>query len=268
MTEASTLVTVLMPCWRPHQGFLKAALDSVFAQTSGSWKLLVIVDNDEDAALAGALLPEDPRAAVIRNESALVTWKLNTGMRHAGTPFVCSLLGDDLLAPHAISVLNTHIGSYPGVDYFHSSHAYIDAAGRRTGRVYNARVSFTLADFKNQGQVKHLNCWRVRAALEIGGMDESLGLHGADDYDFPWCMAEAGCVFRAIPDYLYLYRDHQEHFRLTTHVPLKTQIRELRKIWAKHGLTEAEMEAQIERRSKGYLRQALFLDEQDRLERG
>ena len=71
----------------------------------------------------------------------------------------------------------------------------------------------------------------------------------------------------AIPECLYYYRDHREHFRLTTHVPLDRQVSELRKIWTKHGLTDGEIEAQTERRIKGYLRQVLYANEQDRLEK-
>ena len=71
----------------------------------------------------------------------------------------------------------------------------------------------------------------------------------------------------AIPECLYYYRDHREHFRLTTHVPLDRQVSELRKIWTKHGLTDGEIESQIERRTRGYLQQALFRDEQDRIKK-
>jgi hypothetical protein len=95
-------------------------------------------------------------------------------------------------------------------------------------------------------------------------MDESLGPHGADDYDFPWRMAEAGCAFRPVPDCLYAFRDHRSHDRLTTHVPLDAQVAELRRILRKHRVPEAEIERQVARRRAGYLRQALYLDEADR----
>jgi len=36
--------------------------------------------------------------------------------------------------------------------------------------------------------------------------------HGPDDYDFPWTMAEAGAVFCAIKDPLYLYRRSSGEF--------------------------------------------------------
>ena len=77
-------------------------------------------------------------------------------------------------------------------------------------------------------------------------------------------MAEAGYSFKAIPECLYYYRDHREHYRLTTHVPLETQINELKKIWKKHGLKDNEIEEQIKRRISQYLKQALYMDEEDK----
>lgn len=261
-------VTVLMPCAYASPAFLRAALASVFSQTTTAWRLIVVLDGDPNrettTVLAELEASGDPRVRVMGSASRLVTGALNTGMRAAQTPFVCALHTDDLLASRAIEVLHTHLARYPDIGYFHSGRIHIDEEGKPLGRLRPARRSFTLADFKDGGPVKHLHCWKVESALAIGGMDESLGLHGADDYDFPWSMAEAGCRFQAIPECLYYYRDHRAYYRLTTHVPLDQQIRELTKIFRKHGLTEEEIDQQIRKRRAGYLRQALFLDRRDR----
>ena len=95
-------------------------------------------------------------------------------------------------------------------------------------------------------------------------MDESLGPHGGDDYDFPWRMAEAGCAFEAIPECLLYIRDHREHYRLTTHVPLDIQVTELSRILRKHGVSEERIAEEIAVRTNGYMRQALFESDEDR----
>lgn len=263
-----TLVTILMPCKNGARRFLKEALESIFKQSVSTWKLIVIDDHSEDqntlAALGNLAKLNDPRIRVLRNESNFVTGALNTGMRKAKTPFVCSVHCDDKLDEKAIEILNRNITENSTIDYFHSSRRHIDESGKFITEVFEARDSFELSDFKIRGMVKHLHCWKVGSALEIGGMDESLGLHGADDYDFPWCMAEAGYTFKAIPECLYYYRDHRHAYRLTTHVPLEKQVIELKKIMKKHDMTNPEIEAEIERRSKSYLKQALFLNEQDK----
>ena len=263
-----TFVTILMPCKNGESGFFKEALESIFAKTVSAWKLIVIDDHSDDketlAALAHLAKSKDPRVNIIRNESNFVTGALNTGMLHVQTPFVCSVHCDDKLVETAIEILNRNIKENPEIDYFHSSRRFIDETGKCITEIFEAAESFELNDFKIRGPVKHLHCWKVESALQIGGMDESLGLHGADDYDFPGCMAEAGYLFKAIPECLYYYRDHRHAYRLTTHVPLEKQVIELKKIIKKHGMTAPEIEAEIERRSHTYLKQALFLNEDDK----
>lgn len=268
MNYSAPLVTVLMPCKNPKASFFSIALNSVFSQISPYWNLIVIDDHSDDAETIEVLRElsksRDKRVSVLKNKSNLITGALNTGMRNSKTPYVCSLLCDDLLDTNAIEVLNRYIIEFSNVDFFHSSRIYIDEKGITISTVHRARESFNLSDFKNTGPVKHLLCWKVASALAIGGMDETLGLHGADDYDFPWCMAEAGFSFKAIPECLYYYRDHRDHYRLTTHVPLETQINELRKILKKHGLNDCDIEGQIEKRKSKYLKQALYLDKEDK----
>jgi hypothetical protein len=260
-------LTVLMPCRNAAALFFRKALDSVFSQTSPLWNLIVIDDHSDDPETLGVLRElrnrRDPRVRVVRNATRMVTGALNTGMKAARTAYVCALHCDDLLDPAAVETLDRYVASDLETDYFHSSRIHIDGDGKQISGPYRARESFDLEDFKSFGPVKHLHCWKVESALAIGGMDESLGLHGADDYDFPWRMAEAGCRFRAVPECLYYYREHLSHYRLTTHVPLSTQIEELKKIFRKHHLTEEEIKEQIKIRSAGYLQQALYEKDED-----
>lgn len=262
------LVTVLVPCRNPHPLFLRLALESLLEQTASDWKALAVVDHDDasSAAQVSTLLAEisDPRIRLLEHASSGLAKALNAAMRAAETPYVSILLGDDRLAPSAVEVLLDRIRRFARIDFFHSSRQFIDENGVPLSAVYHAPASFELADFKQTGPVKHLLCWKVASALAIGGMDESLGAHGADDYDFPWSMAEAGYRFQAVDECLYYYRDHRESYRLTTHIPLDRQVAELRKILVKHGVPKEEMEERIRRSISGYLRQALYRDAADR----
>jgi glycosyltransferase involved in cell wall biosynthesis len=261
------LVTVLMPCRNAHVGFFEEAVESVFAQTTPRWELVVIDDRTEAPETRGALdalaRRGDTRVRVVPSRSPRITGALNTGMHEARTPFVCALHCDDRLDEAAVETLDRAIAERPEVDYFYSSRVFIDEAARRISGVYRAR-EFELSDFERFAPVKALHCWRVAAGLAIGGMDETLGLHAGDDYDFPWRMAEAGFVFLALFECLYEIRDHREHYRLTTHVPLDVQILEFSRILRKHGVPEKRVAEELARRREGYLRQALFASEEDR----
>lgn len=261
-------VTIIMPCKDADVSLMREAVSSVLRQTESAWSLLIVDDHSSNPETLRYLkeLDEniDPRVVVCKNDSKNITGALNTALKKAKTPFVAMLHCDDLLSRHTTGHLNQYIKNYPNVDYFHSSRRVIDDNGRFISGVKKSKKDISRDAFINGGQVKHLHCYRVSKALSVGGMDENLGAHGADDYDFPWVMHEEGAVFKAIPECLYYYRDHRLHERLTTHVPLAVQVDELKKIFLKHKLSHEQIEAQIERRKSSYLQQALFLDERDK----
>ena len=202
----------------------------------------------------------------VKNESRFITGALNTGMRHADHALrLRSALRRFVGSRSRRSHRSIHSRASARRFFSHITTLYIDDSGCPISTVYHAyRFVQSWLISRSYGPVKHLHCWKVESALAIGGMDESLGPHGADDYDFPWCMAEAGCSFKAVAECLYYKRDHREHYRLTTHIPMETQLDELRKIWRKHGMTEKEIEYQTNVRKDGYLRQALYVDEEDK----
>lgn len=259
--KRAAVFTLLLPTrGQAEAPFLAEAVQSVLAQSDPDWRLLLL-----DGGEQPALLPPDPRF------SRLSVWPgrgiavaLNLAMREVITPFVAVLHDDDLLHPQAVSSLKKALQEHPEADYFHSSRRFIDDSGQFISEIYEASPVVRLEDFLDTCPVKHLHCWRVAKALSLGGVDEGVQLHGGDDYDFPWRMAEAGARFQAISECLYFQRDHRTAPRLTTDVPLSSQLETLRTIFAKRGLPSAEIERQCRSRSDGYLRQALFKDEADR----
>ena len=172
--DAAPVVTVLMPCKSAHVPYFRESVDSVFAQTSSQWNLIIIDDHTCDRATL-ELLNElanssDGRLSVVSNSSNLITGALKTGMRHAVTIFVCQLHCDDLLDRRAVEFLDHYMQKYPQIDYFHSSRMCIDENGSPLSDVQEAIETFDLSDFVNFGPVKALHCWKVTSALAIGGI--------------------------------------------------------------------------------------------------
>jgi len=259
-------LTVLMPVRAYREDFLREAIGSLHSQSSPRWRLLLVLEPEDLGGFRGAhaeLLADD-RIGLIANEGRKLAGALNTGMRHAKTDFVAILFADDLWAPEAVEALTRAIDARPDADFFHSGRCVVDESGQRISPVYEPREEVTLAHFGRVAPVKHLLCWRVSKALSFGGMDESLNSVGPDDFDFPWTMAEHGAVFCAVPECLYLYRDHRELFRLTTHLPLSTHASELRRILEKHGVSRAEIRASVKEARTSYLRQCLYRSPLDR----
>lgn len=258
MTDA--LLTALVPVGPHHPDLLRRAIGSLLAQTDPHWEALVVAEllvrDDVQRTLDAAL--GDPRLRLAANPRPGLAAALNEGMRLARTEYVAILLGDDLWAPHAVATLREHHGRDPGADVLHSGRVFVDEHDAPISSVYRPVAGITLEDFTRRAPVKHLICWRRELGLAVGGLDERIRHHGPDDFDFPWTLAEHGARFHAVDEPLYLFRDHREGPRLTTHVPRSVQERELRHIFRKHGLPRAQARARLLRARRTYLRQALF----------
>jgi glycosyltransferase involved in cell wall biosynthesis len=259
-------LTALLPVKGWHEPFLHEAVGSMLAQTRPDWRLLVVGEAEERAALERALAGPlaDPRVELVVNEGRKLAGAFNTGMRQAATDWVAILLADDLWAPEAVETLARAAAAAPQVDFLHSARRIVDDGGRSLSSVHPSRPSVNLADFAVSSPVKHLLCWRRERGLEAGGMDESLDSVGVDDFDFPWTMAEHGATFAAVPECLYVYRDHRTGFRLTTHLPLDHHKREIARIMRKHGLNEPAIAARLREAEQGHLRQCLYRSRLDR----
>jgi glycosyltransferase involved in cell wall biosynthesis len=253
-------VTALMPVRDYLPTYLQEAVGSLLAQTSPRWRALVIRDGPTREELEGHLgdAARDPRIEIVEPRGRRLARALNSGMRAAGTEFVASLFADDRWDPEAVEVLERNIVERPKVDFFHSARRYIDDEGNRISDVIQARPDVCLETFSETAPVKHLMCWRRELALSIGGIDESLHSVAPDDYDFPWSMVEAGARIEAIPECLYVYRDHRSCFRLTTHLPLRTHLRETRRILRKHGVPRDKIRERLAIARGSYLQQCLY----------
>ena len=264
--DAPTKITIILPLKGGRDDYAGAAIESILEQSSPRWALLVVVERREVANRRSSFGPwlDDPRVRVIANEGRRLAGAINTGMRAATTEFVGLLLGDDLWQPGAVETLEWHIDAMPSVDFFHSGRQLIDDAGKPISTLHPARRDVTLADFEIAAPVKHLLCWRRDKGLAVGGLDERSRSVGPDDFDFPWTMAEHGARFSAVDACLYLYRDHRSSERLTTHIPLSVHVRELRRMFRKHGLDRDIGEQRIDEARATYLRQCLYRSRPER----
>jgi glycosyltransferase involved in cell wall biosynthesis len=260
-------LTVIVPVKHFHEPFLFQAIGSIQAQTNPAWRLTIVVEQHDLETFQTLLGSQrcDPRIRVVVNRGHALAGAINTGMREADTDFVAVLMADDYWSSNAISVLQANRAAFPEIDFFHSSRQIVDAAGAVIGPVCPSRPKFTVNTFRRGGSpVKHLLCWRRAKGLEVGGLDERSQSVGPDDYDFPWTMAEHGARFAAVEESLYLYRDHRDGFRLTTHLTLPHHLRELDRILAKHGVDSAARVRRLAAARRGFLRQCLYRSRADR----
>ena len=163
---------------------------------------------------------------------------LNTGIRAARTPRVGFLLSDDWLEPSAVAEclpLGADIVSTGLTGYAEDGRTVLPAVSRTPT---DARFAKRSSVEQRAAYLEHFFLFKRDALLAAGGVDERIGLTGADDYDLIWTLLERGASVSVLPRRLYNYRDHFES-RLTLR-SREAQLRDLRYILDKHAVSGSE----------------------------
>lgn len=248
----ANLISIIIPVKNQHPRLLAECVASAMKQSSRRFEIIIACHSEEDKQAATSIAGS--YALYCGGETFAMA--INNAMVMAKGDFVTELLSDDIFFPNAITTLEGYRSAFPDVDFFHSSRIFIDSESRPISDVYWAKNDYSRNGFLH-GTAKHLLCWRKSKALEMGGIAE--GRHGADDYDFPFCMFEAGAKFAPVMECLYGYRDHIIHPRGTMHVPMDEAESCLREWLKKHRFSEEEIEREVTIRKDGYMSQALYL---------
>lgn len=132
MSRAAQL-TIAIPYYS-HRDFLVEAIDSVLAQTSEDWELLVVDDLGPEPAEDLVAEYDDPRIRYVRNEVNLgLAGNWNECVRLARTPWVTLLHADDRLLPeYAARVLAATEKVTADVSVIFTDASIIDESGRPT----------------------------------------------------------------------------------------------------------------------------------------
>ena len=125
------MVSVCIPAYRAER-FIAATIESVLAQTSEDWELVVIDDASPDATFAVASrYAGDPRVRLDRNATNLGpigNWNHVVG--RAQGRYVKVLCSDDLLYPDCLERQAAALSAHPGAGMVAARRDVIDAQGR------------------------------------------------------------------------------------------------------------------------------------------
>lgn len=98
MSSASPVISVVMAV---HNGakYLRAAVDSILAQSFADFEFIVIDDGSTDESLAILKSYDDPRLRIVRRENKGLTKSLNEGIALARGELIARMDGDDIALP-------------------------------------------------------------------------------------------------------------------------------------------------------------------------
>jgi hypothetical protein len=187
---------------------------------------------------------------VLPEEGSGFAAALNTGIRAACALRIGFLLSDDWLDGRAVEkclTLDTDIVS-TGLRVFSGDGKKVLEMSSRSPSVDEFNQLPTLE--RKASYLKHFLLFKREKLLEVGGVDETIGLTGPDDFDLPWTLLEQGASVSFLSEQLYNYRDHEGE-RLTLR-DAEAQTQDLLKILDKHGVKSPEREEIVRHHSLSY----------------
>lgn len=132
--DASNPACSVVMTWFNNTRYLRAAVDSVLAQTMADFELIVVDDGSADPAPAAALVALDPRIRVLHLEAnAGTAAAANRGIAEARAPIIARLDSDDIAEPEWLARTIAALAADPELGLVGSAVTFIDADGRTLG---------------------------------------------------------------------------------------------------------------------------------------
>lgn len=203
----SPKVSVVMAVYNGEK-YLRQAIDSILAQTFSDFEFIIVDDCSTDVTSQIIQGYNDKRIRFVRNEENLgLTRSLNKGLVLAGGEYIARMDGDDLSLPDRLAKQVAFMEANHDVGACGTWARDIDQEGKVI-RNREALIGDELDSFY----------WRVSPLIHPTAMfrftpslgpwyDETIPV--AQDYDL-WLRISAGERLGNLPEYLLLYRVHDE----------------------------------------------------------
>lgn len=177
------LISVLMPVYNPPVAFLKAAIDSVLAQSYAHWELCIANDASTDPQVRDILdeyARRDSRIRVVhRTVNGHISAASNSALELAAGEFVALLDHDDKLAADALLKVAQALNESPGAMLVYSDEDKVDEFGQRFDPHFKPDWNPEL--LLGQNYISHLGVYRTDRVRQVGGFRE--GFEGSQDHD-------------------------------------------------------------------------------------
>jgi glycosyltransferase involved in cell wall biosynthesis len=236
-----------------HNGapYLVQALDSIAAQTTQDWELVVVDDASTDTT--PTLLGQwgHPNLKQVRNETNLgLTKSLNVGISHATGAFIARMDADDVCMPTRFEAQLTLFEHMPSLALVGGDLRLIDGSDTYLGtkRFPHSTAAVQFAH-RISSAISHPAALMRRDALEaVGGYNEDIRI--GQDYDLWERLFAAGYQASNVAEQVLSYRLHggalthkKRDAQLAVHVDVMR--RSFRRWAGNDDLDPAEMDAAI-----------------------
>lgn len=195
------VVSVVLPVYNGAL-YLRAALDSMWAQTFADFELIVVDDGSTDATPAILAECADPRLVVLRTETNTgLPAALNRSIAAARGSYIARMDADDISLPDRLARQVAYLQAHPALDVLGTGYTAITADGQPL---------FTHQPPPTHGQI----AWNllffnpvtlIMARRDVLAVGYSVDFPVAQDYEL-WTRLIDHARFANLPDPLFLYR--------------------------------------------------------------
>ncbi|HSE18858.1 MAG TPA: glycosyltransferase family A protein [Pyrinomonadaceae bacterium] len=199
MTEQPPLVSVIIPVYNGAR-YLRAALESVFAQTYRSFEVIVVDDGSADDS--GVIAQSFPFVRYIHQENQGVAAARNNGIAAARGEFFAFLDQDDLWIPEKLRLQIGHLLSHTELGYTLTHQQFFLDAGATLPAWFRKELLASV----HTGWVLGTLVVRRTAFEQVGNF--ATGYSAANDSDWFFRAKAAGIPMAVVPELLLLKRIH------------------------------------------------------------
>lgn len=184
-SDRTTVISIVVPVYNAPPAFLTECLQSVLAQQSRAWQLVVVDDGSTAPPTLAALdafesaTAADPRITVLRQPNGGISSALNTGLAAATGEYVGMLDHDDRLDPRCIEEFGRALEESGHPDAVYSDEDKIDERGQHF-ELY-CKPTFSPELLLTQMYLCHFTVFRRTDMVEVGGLRSEMD--GAQDFD-------------------------------------------------------------------------------------
>ena len=200
MTEEHPLVSVIIPVYNGGR-YLRAALESVFAQTYRPFEVIVVDDGSVDDS--GVIAQSFPDVRYIHQANQGVAAARNNGIDAARGEFFAFLDQDDLWTPEKLKLQMDHLLSHPDLGYTLTQQQFFLEPGATLPAWFRKELLSTV----HTGWVLGTLVVRRTAFEKVGNF--ATGYSAANDSDWFFRAKAAGIPMAVVPELLLLKRIHE-----------------------------------------------------------
>ena len=200
--------SIVLPIYNTPMNYLKAAIDSVLAQTYQRWELCISDDcspNGEPKAYIEALAAKDNRIKFVqRKENGHISENTNSAIALATGDYIAFMDHDDYLRADALFQNAKILNENRQIELLYSDEDKVNDIGEHFKPRF--KPDWCPDSFLSQNYLCHFIVVKRAIVNDLGGLRK--GFEGSQDYDFLLRATEKTKHIYHIPMILYHWRSH------------------------------------------------------------